>query len=781
MRIPLSLSHSSRIERPYMKPNSDVMLSQDGFGDVFSDWWENQIAIDRQQELEDRRGSQSIRPQSRGYQTIRTQSGFGLSYQKTYQADSLWWRDLLGQVLLERPKFSFNYRKSEMLSPTLADSNYAYRTSIDYNLGTLVPSKGYVQFWPNTFELTFIEMDFNHLRRRERDMEEMNESLPTIVDYQVDLRHRLRMDWDLFPFLKINYSLDLSRDMDEYKESFGFERLLSKQDGGYLGLSRIFDFDRSDYSYQIDSVSTGEFTQDETPIEIFEKSVRARQSSLGESYGFLLNEKSRQQSFKLTMNPKLLKSLDQRISFLSQFQQDKTLGSNFDPEDYSTLKDNYWSIQRTTSFEYRPTLRLNVLLRDLKPVNAFLNKIALRTINASWSASVNSQGEEFTLPFLNQQAGVEPGHYYLYGLGLGTGTRWRNPWNIATGDILKKGPEDHTDFAEYFSQYGESKVDSLVYRKQFLNTIDRNASIGTRFNLPWHRINTSWDLSWRMQFQQPREYPLQLDTTITWPKYSIGINIPDVSKKFAWTTKHLRNLDFSHKYTFTKQRHSRPARSEEDAIDRQWDFSPLLGINTTTQKGIRITNDIGFRFERGFRYINKQNPELLDDYSIQDIWSDSITAWVYMDMVKAEAYSWQNRTTIGYDLPTNKGFRFWRWYVRLKNPIRLSFTSLIAHRNEKRFDFYHDPDTEDDRRTFILRDGTILKAPKINADPENPYQLVNRTELDFTTQANYNFTDKIQAEAQIRYAYGISRGIGAEGGDVSSQTLSYIIKVKWIF
>ena len=788
MKIPLSLATSNSIERPYLRPNSDISLTHDNFQDLGSDLINDRWERTPQQEISDRTESQ---PLSRGYQTLNTQHSLGIGYSKDYVADSTWYTEWASQILLERPSVNFNYRESKLRSPTSADSLYSYTTLLNYNLGNLNKKKGYFQWWPATWTLTLADFQFINNRRLERDPNvyvdpttTTIDTLPVIVDYQLDLRHRTKLDWNMFPFLKFSYDLEIRRDLDAFKESFTSENLLSDNNGGYFGVDRVFDYDDTEYKYVISETPTG---VDEDGEQTFNRSLKTTKTSAAREYLIFLKEKDRRQNFRMTFNPRLARILTFRTTFNNQFDQTHTYSDDFDPHDIDDIKNNYWTINRTSSFEVRPTLQISQLFGKgdwSKGIRDFLRKWNLRSINASWRAAVNTQGEDFTLWHLRNRAKVSGGDYYLYSLGLGNGDGFRNPWDIMTGDILKEGPMDHTGFAEYYNTHN-NKVDSVVYRKQFLNSVTRAATVGTRMTLPWGRITTSYDLGWNMEFQQTREFPLQIDTTITWPKFTVGVNVPNFVNKVSWLKKSLSSLTLSSRFTYQKDTHSRPQQNSEDAIDYKYEFKPIIGVNIKTKKNLSITNNVDVAWSTGYHYLDKFNPEGdTIEYLHDDIKIDSITPWAYQSLQRGESFSIANRFSLRYPLQTNKGFRLWRWYIRLKEPINLGFQNEIGYKKDELFSFTGNPN--DSSRIYVLRDGQEINGEQVNAEEPSIVKL-DETYFQFTVTGDYQFSEKISANASIKYTnliewnQGTTDSEGSSSEDVVTQSLSYLMAMRFVF
>jgi hypothetical protein len=163
---------------------------------------------------------------------------------------------------------------------------------------------------------------------------------------------------------------------------------------------------------------------------------------------------------------------------------------------------NYWSVQRATTFEFQPTLRLIDLasVAGKNAVSGFLDKWKWREIRGTWNTSVGMTGEDFQLWQLAEEQGVTPFQYYLYGLGFGDGYRGRGFWNIVSGDGGLDSWNDYNGFAEYRNK----RVDTTVYQNRFQNAVKRGLTASTGFTLPWWSIGVKGDLAWSQEFLQKR-------------------------------------------------------------------------------------------------------------------------------------------------------------------------------------------------------------------------------------------------------------------------------------
>lgn len=707
LHMPLGLSYSSTITRPYLKPGSDQPLTRDDYGDLIPELLSNDLEVnDSASEASLRSGSV---PESKGYQSFSRSRTLSLGYSKDYKKDDKLYSEVLSQIFLERPALNYSYRETESKATTSADSSYSYNTVLEYKLGAFNRSdirlfknmkstpwtKGFARMalepWPQTFDVTVMDLTYSKTIDQERDPDYVNPQVDKVVDYNVELRHKANIRWNILPFLSTNYTLSINRDMygGGDREAFVKENYFSPDQGGLFAANRFFDYDHTDrkiykrdslYIYPVDTLHNDSLGTDSivnaTAVYYIVDSVGTRE--YGRAYGILRNERSRSQDFRINFNPELVPFLPTRFTFASTFNQNKTIPDNFDFTNASQVEKNFWTINHTNRFEFAPTLKLVEVssLGGKNAVSRFLEKLRWRDLRSTWTVDLNTVGEDFTLWQLHDEQGVTPAQYYLYGLGFGNGYRNRGFWNLVSGDM---GLDTRSDYVR-FAQYRNSHVDSSVYQGRFEHTVKRTLTNGTSLTLPWWDIGVKGDLSWSQQFQQPRENPLYLDTTVIWPKVGLGVDIPNFSHRLAFTRGKLKSLSTNHRLDYADSRTSRPFQSAEDEWKITWDFNPLIRISALTPRGIRIDNSVRFKMEETER---RPKEEVLSSSTWPDssvAFSDTSevyikTPWVHTLLYRDRGYALGDELSISYALRAKRGFQLWRWYIKLDNDIDLRLAS----------------------------------------------------------------------------------------------------------
>lgn len=716
--IPLSLGYHSSTKRPYMKPTDDMMLKKSSFVDLTGDMFQNKLKVDGDKE------EQSLRDdaESKGYQSYVRDKSFGISYRKDYHARESKLGEVMSQIFLDRPAFSYSYNESEGRATTSADSTYSYHTIIEYKLGTFSmfkfrPLEGLSKYdwlkplsktefepWPQTFDLTIFDLNYIRYVNQSRDPDYVEPQVDKIVTYTTELNHKLNMRWNIFSFLSTSYSLNIKRDMygGGDREAFVKKNFFTSRDGGLFASDYIFDYDHTDKRVYISGDSVVAIPYDTIPrvkdngdtfaidmqnpesyeirydTTVFYKVDSVGSKSYGRSFGILRNERARSQQFKIGFNPRLIPFLPFSANFSSDFNQQKTIPDDFDFMDETSIEKNYWTISQTNRFEFAPSLKVLDLARTFgkeNPVATAFDKVKWREVRFNWTASTNTVGENFTLAQLYEDQGVTPLQYYLYGLGLGNGYRNRGFYNIVTGDMGL----DHRDDFTRFAQYRNHHVDTIVYQGNFRHSVSRQFQVGTGITLPIWDIGVTGDLQWKEDFSQSREYPMYIDTTTVWPKIGIGVTVPNFAQRISFLNR-FRSVSTFHRFDYSYTTTVHPFQSAEDSWAQSLNFNPLIRITFLLQNSMRIENSVRMKIESTDR---RPKEEVIGITT----WPDSSGTgrdttdyfweipWIHTSLYNDFMFNIGDDFTITYPLKLDKAVKFFKWFFKFKNSIDLKLTA----------------------------------------------------------------------------------------------------------
>jgi len=804
LRLPFSVGYSSTTLRPYLKPDDDIALSQDNAFDMFSDFATFGL------EVKDTNEEHSLRDdsESKGYQSFSRSKTLSIGFSKEYVKSDNIFQEILGQVFLERPAMNYSYRETERRSAKIADSLYQYNTVLEYKLGPFERSSTYlfgnknlpVELWPGTFDLTVMDLSYSRTENQERDPNFIDPQVEKITNFTTDLSHKADIRWNILPFFNLNYTLNVNRDMyaGGDRQAFVKEDFFSPSgEGGLFAKNFIFDYDHTDRRIYVREVSY------EYPLQIITNDSTGAQDTIyqtaysyeidsvgsreyGRTYGIFRGERNRRQDFRANFSADWISFLPMRFSFNSGFTQNKSIPKDFSFYDNEMLSKNFWTIQQNNRFEFSPSLRLQELagIAGKNPVSNFFEKLKWQEIRSTWSVDLQTNGEDFALWQLYEEQGVDPLQYYLFGLGLGDGYSNRGFWNLMSGDMGLKTREDYEGFAQYRNKH----TDTIVYQGRFEHSIRRNLTNSTSLTLPWWDIGVKGDLTWNETFRQTRENPLYIDTTTTWPRIGIGVNVPNFAHRFEFFNSKLRSLSTSHRFDYQERYTVRPYQSAEDEWQTTIDFNPLIRISALTQGNIRIDNSVRFKTEEQVRRAKMELPGT-EDWKEKDEDYYLKIPWLYIDKTVDRGYAAGDELSIAYALKAKRGFQLWRWYIKLDNDIDLKLSSGYSYRKLIKEDYVpyagFDP--------YLPASGT---ASGVHAEVQMPsgggrtsytpelervgYNVTNRShEWYLRPSAGYTFNKLASASAYIEYRRLREQ---LQGGEAHTrQTLSFEMAVMLRF
>jgi hypothetical protein len=802
LRIPFGVGYSSTTLRPYLKPDDDINLSHDNAFDMFGDF----ATADLETESLHREDSLRNALESKGYQSFSRTRTLSLGFSKDYKKDDNILQEIFSQIFLERPALNYSYSETERRSAKSADSSYQYNTVFEYKLGTFERSNLHlfgikslpVELWPGTFDLTMIDLSYGRNVNQERDPNFLEPQVDKITNFTTDLRHKADIRWNILPFLSVNYTLNISRDMyaGGDRQAFTKEDFFSSDgSGGLFAKNFIFDYDHTDkriyaidssYRYPLDTLRDENGNDSiiyQNARSYIIEDVGTRE--YGKAYGILRNERDRRQDIRTNLSADWIPFLPMRFSFSSGFIQNKSIPDNYDFWDEEMLSKNFWSIRQNNRFEFSPSLKLAQLagIAGKNAVSGFFEKWKWREIRSTWSVDLQTSGEDFALWQLYEEQGVEPLQYYLFGLGIGNGYRNRGFWNLVSGDMGLDSRDDYVRFA----QYRNKTTDTIVYQGRFEHSVRRTLVNNTALTLPWWDISVKGDLTWSQTFRQTRENPLFIDTTITWPKVGIGVDVPNFVNRLAFLKDYLklRSISTAHRFDYQEQRTVRPFQTAEDEWLTTIDFNPIIRVNILTREQWRIENSIRFKMEERDRRAKEELPGTEDwpeEYYIK-------VPFLRTELAVDKGYAFGDEFLIGKAIKTKNGFQFWRWYIKLDNDIDVKLTSGYSYRKIIQENYAPFPGFEPRDKDSGVSGVHLETTSPYNSDPIIWYtpelQKIARKiptrshEWYLRPSASYNFSKLASASAYIEYRRLIEQL--NDGYTHTRQTLSFELAVMLRF
>ncbi len=815
-KIPFMVSSSMLVTRPFTKPNSDVELSNDDIFDLTKDFADH-VSGSENIYAEDQKDTNYVGPAygyeqnlrdsslSKGFQTVRLQKVLSVSFSKGYVKHKSLPVELLSQVFLERPFLSYKYTESENFSPTSIDTSYTYHTTARYKLGQLKKTKfkpfsflkksksswlkGFSKTsfspWPETFDVTVADLTFRKTLDNDRTVDSPD-FINQTNEYGLDMSHNVNMKWKIFNFLTAGYKLNISRDFNDFYTDFSKEELFdSESGGGIFAAGRVFDLDTNDHTrryFKHDSTNTPrDITYENRDIDYFitHDSVAIDPGEVdGNDYLILLNEFKRTQNLNLSYKPSFVNFITTRFLFNSDFSNSRN-NTNFSDDTTNT----YWTLDQKNSFTFNSSLLLQKVFdfSKTKKVKSFLKKMKWNKIGATWKVNLNTTGEHYTFADLKRQ-GVSPGDYYLYSLGLGEGSGWRHPGNIFSGTMDKHDCEDYAGFAEYcneglfylnnpstnngFENY-PSNTSMLptprVATQQFKQSIDRSLKLSTQLTIPTSiPINIQARTEWKEGLEYNRDNPWEADTITTWPFIYLYGTISNIAPNFKIFKNRFSRVGFASGYKYTKKSEIHAHRQDEDVVSVEHSLAPLLKATFTTKKKTTISNSFALTWSDADSHTKvKAIPNDLSDITVSTFRNERYIPWVQNEKFETTSRAMSNDFNFKYEIPTNKGFHFFKWFFRLKNPVIINGLIKYTWKRDKRITFnnnaYDPQNSSNGTLDSIIVNNLINPSIDHYFLPQYGEQIIDKRvdswSLRIRPSVSYQFTNTVASLAHIEYGY----------------------------
>jgi hypothetical protein len=202
----------------------------------------------------------------------------------------------------------------------------------------------------------------------------------------------------------------------------------------------------------------------------------------------------------------------------------------------------------------------------------------------------------------------------------------------------------------------------------------------------------------------------------------------------------------------------------------------------TTKKGIKMDNATSYTYEKGYLFSKVSPPGYAD--LLTDPKFDSLPAyevrfgeeWDKLGDIRASYYeppywlqldqlnirtrkTWSNKFHLGYALPTNKGIQFWKWFVRLKHPIKLDtyfdleWTHELPERRRLK-EVYADVFESLAKAYGAQSDNYLEQVDKFEGSDTETENEENTSWFGAVKQeASYQFTKSVDATAYLKYSY----------------------------
>jgi cell surface protein SprA len=722
--LPVSLQFRGALDRPFTRPFSDLRLGGTGFWDIAQDVWNQEVSsihnsADSVADIDASR--------ARVYQTLQTDRVFSTSYKKERRA-----KDFLTQAVFERPDAEYRFSQTERTEFFNESESRNYYSKLRYDLSpfqqsSFQPLSGFdssawapkfltnmtVKPLPDKFQLVLFDFSFGRDERLVKPRLPEEPSIRT-EDYRVSLSHGLDLEWRPLNFMGFGYRLDVIRDFDNEHECFDrslFELNSSSCEEGFGAHRLLFDFDSKDRWDGEDS--EGRDT-----------------AHYGQDYYILAREKNRSQTFHFDLNPNLLDWLTTSASFNSGYRHtiNENQNSGFlgagQPTHFEGNADH--DIRFSTGFN--PTGFLSSVggwfggKETIDGVKKALEKWRVRNLDLTYTVSNKYNNDNFTYWRLRNSDGADYWRFQAYQMGF--------LYNFGNMGSLFQGEPD-SDFFDYLST-----PDPLL-QDNFSHNVSRSVDLQSGFTVPGLNLDLSSSLRWTRQYNLYRNPQSFSDTIQTFPEVTVSGSLGDFAKKIPFIADDLKSLTAYSNYNYREERRWGLFRTQNDENKQSHRFNPLIRLSANTQGNVRIENSVNLTLEYLQTYRKEPKTNDTGKVILQFIphyagytGSDSAAPQVAAEGGRndQDGYSIGDELSISYDVETQKGIQFWRYYVKLKNNLRMTLTGKADYVNNRRVQAV---DTEEED-TEVYEDKVIASIK-----PEASYNFTNNVDARFWTQYIY--------------------------------------------
>ena len=710
--LPLSMQYHGAISRPFTKPSSDLNLQGTDFMDIVRDALDGHLT---KQGYDD--SVADVENQySRVYETTVFEEKFSTSYKKEHRSTNR-----VNQVFFERPELEYSYASSKRDEFYAANRSRNYNTKVRYSLSPY-ENKTYkplslaekwkfmpaflsaMDFEPYPDKLNFTVADLSFVRsetvNKPRNATDHPLDLPPT--YAVELTHGVDMEWRLLTFFNFGYRLAVDRDFDNehqcFDESFfGQEdrsadapdlRCGSGEDGGLFANRLIFDWD----------------SRDRNPTH------------LGEDFGILYRERNRTESFHTDFNPNVFSWLTTGANFNSGYHQsrddsvkDRYSSAVTSPEHFEANADHDIKLNASLSL---PTL-IGASGDGKGLLGAFRKRMEdwrLRNIDFSYSVGHKYNNEEFTYDYLGRNN--DWSSYYAYQLGW----VYDNPANLFT--TLFDGEPD-----PYWMDYLMAPDPNLTTNSRFSHGVSRSWDAGTGATVPWLDLGLSFNVKYTKEYTLFRALTPS-DTSVVWPDITVTGTFNDFAGKLPFLRKTFRSMTSTTTFNLRKEDKHALFSSALETDKITYKLDPLIRLAATTNKDVRGELSFKGSLEKAVDHEKTagNNPIPYRFYL------DTNQTPYYRDgakQTKRDAFNTGADASISYDVETQKGLQFWRYYIKLENNLRLKVTGSANYMYTERTLPGGDPHKDQNVLTLTTR-------------PEVSYNFTNSVDAMFYTQYKYD-------------------------------------------
>ncbi len=726
VNLPISLSYQGSLDRPFVVPYSDINLQGTGLLDISRDLFNGQVTSihnpgDSLNDVNNR--------YARVYQTQVSNQQFSTSYSKAMSSKDFWTR-----ALFERPSLEYRYSASDNSQYYSEATTRDYKFKLSYNLSPkenpALKILGFTDKWkfmpsalsdlavtPLPEKLNLVLADYSFVRdyslTKPRTVDDLVQSYP--AQYTVDLAHGVDLEWRPLPVFDFGYRLDIDRTFDQDHTCFERESFFDPNPShcdGMFAHNLIFDWDQS-YAGQKQT-----YWEKTSPTD----SILVDTTHYGREYGILARERNRNESFHSDLNLNPLSWLTAGGSFNSDYRH-TWVDPQLDVFGQGVVVPSHFSAN--ADHDVRLTLGVNPtsLLGSLASASSGLKGLSSalgdfshkldayrpRNLDLTYTVSNKYNNEAFTYAYLRNN-GIAWNNLMAYQLGF-----LYDPSNLMT---LFRGEPDPR-FFDYLSS-----PDPALGQTTMNHLVNRTVDLETGFTLPSLKLDLSGSLKYSNQYTLYRSFQPS-DTTVIWPEYTVSGSFGDFASKLPVFRNSLRSMTAYTNYNYIHETDFSVYSPTPDVDKITHQLNPLLRVTATTNSDVRIEVSLTGAYTREVDYGKDASADLAQPLTYLGDQQPLVSLYVHDSSLVSPktTLSAGLAPTLSWNLETQKGIQFWRYYIKLRNNLRMTVNSAINYTLSKIEDL-----------------GTVSES-------QNQFTAMIKPEAD------YNFTNNVDAKFWLQYEY----------------------------
>jgi hypothetical protein len=507
------------------------------------------------------------------------------------------------------------------------------------------------------------------------------------------------MEWKPLSIFDFGYRIDVIRNLDPNHGCVDGSHILNTSNPcGFLASNLLFAWDESDPK----SGKVREQGPAGNPITV-------DTTHYGNKYGILALEQNRTESFHSDLNLNPMAWLTLGGSFNSGYQHTWT-PAEANSFGTSVVEPSHFEANMNNDVRFTSGVNLSTLLAAFKSLKQKLDAYRVRSLDATYDVSNKFNGEAFTYSYLVNN-GVSYSDFLAYQLGF--------IYNLHNLGTLFHG-EPNPRFFDYLSVPDPALTENNMY-----HVVNRTVNLQSGFSVPQINLDLTGSLMYSNQYTLYRDFQPS-DTTVDWPDYTLAGTFNDLTSKFPFLKSRLKTLTAYTNYNYKHESTVDLFNPSPNTDKTSYIANPLLRLSATTLNQVHLDVSFDASYVRAVEVGKDAGTNSARPLTYQGEFAPSAPIYLHDDTLDSPegTLTLGVEPAISYDVQTQKGIQFWKYYIKLQNSLRLTLASSL--------DYTLDEITSDG----ITTRNTDHLAGMVK--PEADYNFTNNVDAKFWFQYNYD-------------------------------------------